>query len=1515
MAPVAAPGSSLQSWALRAARSGATHTEGPAAEGSKPMPLLALALLGLLVPESSACSVTISRTYLGFSTSYEFVDSLILPNHSSGLASDTAGGGMVHVRVSHAGIDDDKFAGISYEASPSGDCSPDGLSLFGSADWFCTYAGLDAGLHVVTLKATALVKGGDKCQDVIDIPFYYDSAPPILTWSPNPGGRVLSSSDTVTVLGHDDLEMASLTGWPDQPAGDKRTEFDYQIYSAGHQDATGRIPLASYRGDVTLEVRGTDFADHVTDLSASFKVDVAAPSVAISTPLTVTPDGVFRAVGGIASDDIALRSVAVALRDEATGNWWDGSTFTASGAPIYRDADGVSGAAADWSYGGFNVPIPSGGAEWTVVAKAEDMVGRQATAASPVIIEPTRTIARTPHWGTENDGCHQGHANVLDGTLPFSQRQSLLPGNSPALDVSSTHHSKDPRDSVWGFGWSTEHDQTLSLSRAGVLLWADGTGSERNFFPPPTSAQDQDVYGSPLQTFSTLTVLSRDGMGVPTGARLREKDGTTLLFQNLNGTAGFFLTTLQDRNGNTLSYTRDGLGRATLVRDTHGRTLTLTYNAAGKAESVADSAGRTTSFLYDAAGNRVSETGPKGTTAYEYDAAHRITKVTHPNSGSRSYLYDAEGRVLSETNDLGGGETASSTYEYFASSTVVTDPRGKKSVYDYTKRLGLRRATRIRDAASGATSLAYDAAMNPARRTDANNNATVFEHDASGNATKVTDARQGVTDLAYDPLFGRPTGITDPNRNSTGLEYDGAGNLKVVSPPSGPPTAMDYDNQGHVTAVTDPLSRTTVMDRDAAGRVTRAEDPAHKQTQFSYDGEGNLLTATDHTGGVTTYSYGAGVENSLLTSVMDARQRLSNQKTTSFSYDKAGRLKLVTNPLGLAKSFRYDGVGNLTQTTDANGHTITFEYDDLNRLKTKTLPEGAVQYGYDANGNLTSVSHPNGSALAQSYDELDRLVHVVETLPNGHPVTLDYSYDANGNRTAVTSSMGDSFTYSYDALNRLQSVINTDGQDFRFDYDANGRRTHLTYPNGVIRADYSYDDAGQLLSIEHTRQADQTLLARSAYTYDDAGNRTSMTDLNGTHTYRYDDLHRLVEATHPPASALQSHDETFSYDHVGNRLGDAIISGYAYDDGNRLLSNSSYTFTHDNNGSATGRTDRATNEAVGLVYDSENRLARVDLPDGSVVSFKRDALGRRVEKTVFSPAAGTLTRRYVYDKEDILAILDDANSPVVTFTHGPGIDEPVGMKDQGRHRFFVADGLGSITAVAEQDGTVIERIDYTAYGTPTFIDLTGPTPVYSQASITASPLAFTGMVRDPEVGLQDNRERTYDSRSGTFLQPDPTGLRGSLNSVSHADSVGKIVGDAIHGSMNTYQYAYNSPARYTDPFGLDVMVCRRVAEIPFGRFLYRFGFPHMFIKTDTIEAGMGPLGCGPLPVSPWYGAQTQVCSNAGQSSTSQCEAISDVDEACVNAKLTIGRRTGSWTPFNQCNTFADDVIKQCRTKR
>ena len=130
------------------------------------------------------------------------------------------------------------------------------------------------------------------------------------------------------------------------------------------------------------------------------------------------------------------------------------------------------------------------------------------------------------------------------------------------------------------------------------------------------------------------------------------------------------------------------------------------------------------------------------------------------------------------------------------------------------------------------------------------------------------------------------------------------------------------------------------------------------------------------------------------------------------------------------------------------------------------------------------------------------------------------------------------------------------------------------------------------------------------------------------------------------------------------------------------------------------------------------------------------------------------------------------------YIYGPGIDEPVAMiKVDGVTEtwyFYYYDGLGSVVALSNTSGIIVEAYTYDAFGNTT-VQIDGS---------TGNPYRYTARRYDHETGLYYYRARMYDPAIGRFLQPDPIG---------YADG------------MNMYAYCGNNATNYVDPMGLSTI--------------------------------------------------------------------------------------------------------------
>ena len=150
-----------------------------------------------------------------------------------------------------------------------------------------------------------------------------------------------------------------------------------------------------------------------------------------------------------------------------------------------------------------------------------------------------------------------------------------------------------------------------------------------------------------------------------------------------------------------------------------------------------------------------------------------------------------------------------------------------------------------------------------------------------------------------------------------------------------------------------------------------------------------------------------------------------------------------------------------------------------------------------------------------------------------------------------------------------------------------------------------------------------------------------------------------------------------------------------------------------------------------------------------------------------------VTKRYLYDGPNIIAILDQNNNIIATITHYPTIDTPLSITNQNGTFYYHRDHQGSIIALTDQNGNIVESFTYDEH----FGTIVEHTKLFE----TDNPYAYTGREYDtPE--LYYYRARYYDPTIQRFISEDPIGF--------------------ASGDYNFYRYVWNSPVNFVDPCGL-----------------------------------------------------------------------------------------------------------------
>jgi len=322
---------------------------------------------------------------------------------------------------------------------------------------------------------------------------------------------------------------------------------------------------------------------------------------------------------------------------------------------------------------------------------------------------------------------------------------------------------------------------------------------------------------------------------------------------------------------------------------------------------------------------------------------------------------------------------------------------------------------------------------------------------------------------------------------------------------------------------------------------------------------------------------------------------------------------------------------------------------------------------------------------------------------------------------------------------------------------------------------------------------------------------------NGHDTYSYDSLNRLTQAGYEATQNKKSVAESFNYDPMGNRLtslatqtkeqeknkkDDKIktdTTNYMSNILNQYTSVDKTKLIYDKNGNL------VNNGVFRFSYDYRNRLVEVkkiwekgdeneekDKKEQFMAKFSYDVLGRRASKeakeqiTKYTYSNQNTIEESEYKKDDGKMELTETRENI----YGQSIDDIIATlrtkyedhekKQKSETYFYQKNQLGSITAISDDKGKVVEEYRYNAFGKIYIRDGKSDNWREFKESKVGNNRLFTGREYDSEVWLYYYRARYYSADLGRFISRDPIGT---------ADNV------------NLYSYVGNSPIGFVDPMG------------------------------------------------------------------------------------------------------------------
>ncbi|WP_238014582.1 polymorphic toxin-type HINT domain-containing protein [Dactylosporangium sp. AC04546] len=834
-----------------------------------------------------------------------------------------------------------------------------------------------------------------------------------------------------------------------------------------------------------------------------------------------------------------------------------------------------------------------------------------------------------------------------------------------------------------------------------------------------------------------------------------------------------------------------------------------TYDQWGRPLTVKDAKGTTTTTAYThtfGLTTKKEEIGPISTawkTTTEYAPAWgQPTAQIDPNGKRGDMVYDPLGRLTQvwlPDRSKSGGATASIKYTYLMRTNAPVAVKTEKVRNDGT--YGVQYAL-------------YDGHLRPRQVQGEGPEGGRLVADTFYTATgqvKKTYATYHAAGAPSDQLLVVNNGDVD---GQTWFEYDGADRpiaeivavagdekWRTTTTYGGDRTHVDPPNGGVAsTAITDARGNTTALRRYKGG----SPSGAYEETTYTFTAAGQMATLTDPVGNVW-----------------------------SWEYDQRGRQTVTKDPDAGTTTTTYDDLDRPETITDARNNLLTTVYDKIGRktaVYSGTVATGTklAAWTYDSlyKGQLYSATrYVDGKAYGMFYTNLDdayrvkSTTYVIPSVPGNEELAGQYTFTTTYNRDGSVQGNGlpeagglpaEALVYSYDDLQRPTTLTGSSsyvtdskyaqtGELLQLQLGTSPKKAWLTweYEEGTkrlastrldregapavdIHARYSYDNAGNVLSIKDTPAGGQRDIQCFEYDWsrrmtrgwatastaaDECAGGPAVTGVSGPapyhHSYEYDVTGgRSKETIHGVGGAT---DVTRDYQYpTGTARGHDLSGVVEHTSGGDRL----YTYKYDNAGNTIERDQVGVKQA--LEWDVEGRLASVTQGTQVTAKYVYDAEGGRLLRK--EPNATTL---YLPGLE---LKLDHASKVVRGTRFYTFAGQTVAVRDTSGVKFLSSDHQGTQGAVVDAVTGAITRRRTTPFGAPRG----GVSPAWP------GDKGFVGGTQDTTTGLTHLGAREFDPALGRFISPDPVFVPDDPT------------------QFNAYQYGRNNPVTYSDPTGLRI---------------------------------------------------------------------------------------------------------------
>lgn len=788
---------------------------------------------------------------------------------------------------------------------------------------------------------------------------------------------------------------------------------------------------------------------------------------------------------------------------------------------------------------------------------------------------------------------------------------------------------------------------------------------------------------------------------------------------------------------------------------------------------------------------------------YSYDGFGNITgKKTisglDGNSKIQKDEYDPTGRFIIKKTDNLGLETGF-TYNSLGRVLTQTDPNGNTltNSYDVWGKL-MSSASSL----TGTTTYLYSK--------DSQYNETITRNDPDGNVAKVFTNKLGQEYKTSSKAFAQGQFV------SKEYQFDILGRKLKESEPY-------FDGQGaaqwntfiyddtvfpakvKATAFTGKQTETIISGLTTTVKETSQLDYG-RTTSKTLDALGNVLSSTDK-GGTVQFSYNAAGQQ--------IQAKYAEHIVTTM-YDDWGNKIRVEDPSTGVYEYQYLGyMGALSRAISPKGEK-RFQYNSLGQLilqneksTTGSETDKAINFSYNSKGRLTvkeGTSNGKKYSYTINYDPQGRTTASFQETPEAYFSHKNVVYDSKGRvssyEKAIQTSTGTttvSIENLYNAWNGelYQVKEKTSGKILWELKETNVKGLLSKAKLGAAEINNEYDGNGFLTNVNHSSTVKPDII-KISYSFDAIKNELKYRQsgiTSYTEYFDYDDNNRLINWT-DPISGIKPLANRNIYDAKGRILENDQVGTIKYENADKIYQATGMTLNSD------GQLNYDQDLIQSVLYNENNDPVNI-IGEKGTVAFQyglSDMRQRVTYKGLFDPESdGEFTKLYSEEGsfEVVKNNINGKEKHTIYIEGTPYESNIVFLKNfdenSGSFKFLHKDYLGSILAISDEAGNMLEQRHFDAWGNLTHLRIGKSKLAVGKASIDVLlnvsgglliDRGYTGHEHYMEVGIIHMNGRLYDPLLRRFLNADEN------------------VQDPFNTQIyNRYGYVMNNPLIYTDPNG------------------------------------------------------------------------------------------------------------------